>query len=747
MAVSITDNVTTRNDLDTSATFGTIGGGPGAAILTAMVYQGTNAAARRINATGTDHGFTITEGTTTNINTAGLEVFWFKGFLKQRGAINTAGMKLRLGSATTAYYEYTMGDDGTIPQPGYEYPIPGGFIVTPVYVGLRAWHDIVRTGSPDVTAIDVYAITANVSATANGEDLAMDALQWSGDGLFLTGGTPDGVFQDFLDADEGEGSATADRVGFWQSRGGVFFVFGTHVIGRTDTGTVTATQFTDTLQSIVFPASRTDTGFNGFEFDLGNASTTVDISSSTISGNGRSTLKRWFDTELNVTGGGTDTIGITAHGFIDGDQVQYSAEGGTEDIGPDATNGEGALVTGTTIPTGDRWYVIVSDVDTIQLASTYANALAGTATTLTASTAGNGEQHSLTRTPDTRPDITFTGTSGTADLTGCTLVSNNVTTLTSAATYTGCSFSTCGSIVLGSGTLNTCTISGATVAEGEAFITVSSSAELADIESCVIASGGRGHAIEITTTATTVSFPGNTFSSYATDPDVAGEGWQFDTETDVTGGATDTITYTGHGFTTGDPIYYSQEGIVSPEAIGLSEDVLYWVRADDANTIGVFLSETAATSNTNRISLTASTSGNGETHALYSANAAIHNSTGSAVTINVTSGGATPSVRNSNGSSTVVNNNTTITLTGMRDNTEVRVYRAGTTTEIAGIENVVDGSVDDRTFDFSDAAGNSVDIVVHNIEYVYIKISNFTIPATDSSIPIQQQFDRNYSNP
>lgn len=661
MAVTVTDNLNTLNDLDTSASFSTIGGGPGASILSAMVYEGSAAAARRIGTANTDFGFWVTEGTTININTAGSEAFWFKGFVKQRGALNANGMRLRLGDSQSDYYEWTMGDDGTIPQPQYEYPIPGGFIVAPVFVGLRAWHDIARTGTPDVTIIDEYAITANVSITANGEDMALDALSWGIDGLFMTGGTPDGTFQDFVDDDEGD--TTGGRFGMWQVRSGIMFVFAKHVIGRVGAA-VTATQFTDSFKTLVFPGGKTDTGFNGFEFDLGNASTTVSWSNINLSGQGRSTYKIYFDTELDVTGGATDTINVPAHDFTTGDQVQYSAEGGTEDIGPDATNGEGALVTGTTIPSGDRWYVIVSDSDTIQLASTFANALAGTATDLTPSSAGNGEQHSLTRTPDTRPDIDVVGTSGSADLTSCVFNRVNAFTLTSAVTLDSCVLAGCGSLSLASGTVQDCTIeSPEGPAEGEAFLTAATVAELADVSDNIFNSSGRGHAIEITTTGGSPSVSGNVFTGYKAEPSTPGTGWQFDTETDVTGGATDTITYTSHGFTTGDPVYYSQEGITTPENIGLVEDTLYWVRADDSDTIGVFLSREGAETNTNRISLTPSSGGQGETHALYSANAAIHNSTGGSITLNIDIDGDTPSIRNSNGSSTSVDKSVTLTVT------------------------------------------------------------------------------------
>jgi hypothetical protein len=80
-----------------------------------------------------------------------------------------------------------------------------------------------------------------------------------------------------------------------------------------------------------------------------------------------------------------------------------------------------------------------------------------------------------------------------------------------------------------------------------------------------------------------------------------------------------------------------------------------------------------------------------------------------------------------------------LTLTGLQANSEVRVYAAGTTTEIAGVEN------SGTTFTDATIAVNSVDIIIHNVSYEYQKIE-----AADTSgnltLPIQQRFDRNYRN-
>ena len=79
-----------------------------------------------------------------------------------------------------------------------------------------------------------------------------------------------------------------------------------------------------------------------------------------------------------------------------------------------------------------------------------------------------------------------------------------------------------------------------------------------------------------------------------------------------------------------------------------------------------------------------------------------------------------------------------LTLTGLQVNSEIRVYAAGTLTELAGVEN----STTVFTASINEAL---VDIVIFNVEYVPIKLKNIDLNS-DVSLPIQQQFDRNYEN-
>ncbi|MEL7111267.1 MAG: hypothetical protein AAGL99_18605, partial [Pseudomonadota bacterium] len=92
------------------------------------------------------------------------------------------------------------------------------------------------------------------------------------------------------------------------------------------------------------------------------------------------------------------------------------------------------------------------------------------------------------------------------------------------------------------------------------------------------------------------------------------------------------------------------------------------------------------------------------------------------------------------GGSIVVVNPAQLTLSGLQNPTEVRVYEAGTQTEVAGQENVTSG-----TFTAT-IQTSSVDIVIAALEYQNIRLSGVDT-TSDISLPIQQRFDRNYSNP
>ncbi len=128
--------------------------------------------------------------------------------------------------------------------------------------------------------------------------------------------------------------------------------------------------------------------------------------------------------------------------------------------------------------------------------------------------------------------------------------------------------------------------------------------------------------------------------------------------------------------------------------------------------------------------------------------AAIYNNSSSDITINITDGGDSPTIRNGAGATTTIINAFTLTLTNIIDDSEVRIFEAGTTTEVGGIESTSGGTF---VYAYDYQAGTFVDIVIFKETYVFNeptgRIQNFELVNSNGSIPINQLFDRNYFNP
>lgn len=128
----------------------------------------------------------------------------------------------------------------------------------------------------------------------------------------------------------------------------------------------------------------------------------------------------------------------------------------------------------------------------------------------------------------------------------------------------------------------------------------------------------------------------------------------------------------------------------------------------------------------------------------------VHFSGTGTLTINATGGSNITTSRVSGGGTVVINNNVSVTFIGLKDNTEVRVYTANTITELDGVENATDGTVDNRSVTFSLAAATTVDIRFANNQWIVPDrdaILDFVWPNSDSSIPITQVIDRSFNNP
>lgn len=101
-------------------------------------------------------------------------------------------------------------------------------------------------------------------------------------------------------------------------------------------------------------------------------------------------------------------------------------------------------------------------------------------------------------------------------------------------------------------------------------------------------------------------------------------------------------------------------------------------------------------------------------------------------------------------------------LTGLRDNTEVRLHQTSDGAEVAGVELIVggvattptagvstSGTTDDNTFvyTYTYSVDVSVYVVLINLEYEYLKIKDIILSTENQSIPVSQRQDRSYFNP
>ena len=114
----------------------------------------------------------------------------------------------------------------------------------------------------------------------------------------------------------------------------------------------------------------------------------------------------------------------------------------------------------------------------------------------------------------------------------------------------------------------------------------------------------------------------------------------------------------------------------------------------------------------------------------------VTNSSGGAVTLNL-SGGTT--ITTNTGPNITLASSTTFELTGLIAGSEVRVYQAGTTTEVDGVEN------SGTTFSTT-TTQSSVDLVIFNKQYKPVRTLGVDT-TINVNLPIQQIFDRNYANP
>lgn len=112
-------------------------------------------------------------------------------------------------------------------------------------------------------------------------------------------------------------------------------------------------------------------------------------------------------------------------------------------------------------------------------------------------------------------------------------------------------------------------------------------------------------------------------------------------------------------------------------------------------------------------------------------------------TVTLQYAGATPPTYRTAGATVILQQTNQLEITGLINPSEVRVYNAGTTTEVAGQENVTTGTF---TAQIDAATYPTVDISIISLGYLNRRLTSFSM-ATDRSIPASQTIDRQYLNP
>lgn len=274
---------------DTVTGFTAVGSGASPTVETDYYYQG--AACISIQVKTSQYELYYTSASTSM--SANSKVWLAKVIQTNKNAIDGAGLLLRIGSGTGAYYEYSIYNSNT-------YPTLGGFAIIPVNPNIAQWRSS-TTGSPNLAATTYFSLLSDSAFTAKAPNLGMDAVDImdSGTGLTLTrgdGADANGSFSDFVSTDEAN---TSNRWGIVQTRDGIIYVNGKLKIGNSSVNT----EFTDSNRVIVFPDHRVSNNFCGVDFNLSNTGDVYAISSCTF--NGRGALYTSDDTRPFYTVTGT----------------------------------------------------------------------------------------------------------------------------------------------------------------------------------------------------------------------------------------------------------------------------------------------------------------------------------------------------------------------------------------------------------------------------------------------------------
>ena len=588
------------DDAEVITDWGNIGGGPGGSLETDFFYQNANCVARK--GASAARGFFLSDNVNSDISGGGTHnTVIFKLICTTPGLLDAKSTPAFFVSIGSGSIPATPSIDfHTYHLHGNDtYPIKSSWLIVPIDPNVVA-HRNSTTGTPDLTIADYYALEYDQSGVSKSPNQGVDAVD-IGDGLTLVSG--DGADPDGLWSDfvSLDEGTVANRFGYVTTFEDIIFVVGKLIIGN-----ATATVFNDSGQTLVFPDGLFATGFSAIEIGLNSASTDVDFTTSNFFGNG------------------------------------------------------------------------------------------------------------VTTPEDTRPLLTVTSTSGAFDATDCAFDAFGIITLTSGATLTRCTFTNSEQILQVGGTIDDCTIASATIdnAFGAVKIFDDSLSAFEDETTDANDQGDADWQIFGTLTEATDDyialgfqrkfntvifdnangtagidggslaavweyFNGSTWSSLASVTDGTASGGlaftaavsdgQTLTYTEPTDWATTildssaSLYYIRLRITAGDystnPVY--DQGFIENEGVA-------FIQSDDPGLISD-CDFTFSQRHAIEMTATGTYTFGGNTFTGYgvagSDDAAVFNSSGGLITLNLAVGDSSPTVRNSSGSSTTVNNNVTATVT------------------------------------------------------------------------------------
>jgi hypothetical protein len=123
------------------------------------------------------------------------------------------------------------------------------------------------------------------------------------------------------------------------------------------------------------------------------------------------------------------------------------------------------------------------------------------------------------------------------------------------------------------------------------------------------------------------------------------------------------------------------------------------------------------------------------------------NATGGDVTINAINSSNPSTYINTIGGSTTIKNMHMLELTDIQTTSSgatVAIYAHDTTNELANGFDITTGTF---TYIYDYQPNTYIDIVVISLGYIYERIEGFLLPNANTSIPIEQDIDRQYNNP